>query len=259
MWGLSRKLREIVIGICAFIAVLAIGVVAQLGAEAELIGAIICGSLAVLVVLATAPAKRKPARTNTWFEAQPPRRPVPTRPFSTIVTRLPAKPSEQSPATTVTPAPAPARAPPAVTDTPARVIAIKKPWVVDGDTIDDSETRIRFRIENIDAPEIKNAKCAAEAHMGERSKWKAYELIKAATNVEAHATGRIDPYGRMIARIKLDGEDLGDKLVAGGFARPWTGARENWCGHDGPLNTIARTCYGRPICHDCARAPVSGS
>ncbi len=253
MWGLSRKLREIVIGICAFIAVLAVGVVAQLGAEAELIGAIICGGLAVLAVLATAPAKRTPARTNSWFEAQPPRRPPTTRPFSTIVTRVPAKPSEQSPATIVTAARAPS------TDTPARVIAIRKPWVVDGDTIDDNETRIRFRIENIDAPEIKNAKCAAEAHMGERSKWKAYELIKAATNVEAHATGRIDPYGRMIARIKLDGEDLGDLLVAGGFARPWTGARENWCGRDGPLNTLARTCYGRPICLDRARAPSSSA
>ncbi len=126
---------------------------------------------------------------------------------------------------------------------------------MDGDTIDDNATRIRYRLENIDAPETKYAACAAEAHMGERSKWTAYELIKAANNVEAHTTGRIDQYGRTIARIKLDGKDLGEMLIARGFARPWTGARENWCGVDGPLNALARTCYGRPICLDCAKRP----
>jgi len=248
MWGLSRKLREIAIGIGAFVAIVAVGVIDQVGAKAEWIGALICGALIVLIVLATAPAQRTRSR-RTWFESKPPR-PQRVHPF-TVVTRAGEQPQSapNAPSTTITRAP---EAAPAPVSEPERVILIKRPYVIDGDTIDDNATRIRFRLENIDAPETKeNAKCAAEAHMGGRAKWKAIEFIKAAKTVEAHTTGRIDPYGRMIARVKLDGEDLGDMLVARGFARPWTGARETWCG--GALNDLTRKCYGRPICIDCAQ------
>ena len=48
--------------------------------------------------------------------------------------------------------------------------------------------------------------------------------IAQARQVEAHPTGRRDRYGRIVARIEIDGVDLGERLIARGLAQPWRGA-----------------------------------
>ena len=38
-----------------------------------------------------------------------------------------------------------------------------------------------------------------------------------------------DRYGRTLARVLVDGEDVPCILIKEGYARPWTGRREDWC------------------------------
>ena len=93
----------------------------------------------------------------------------------------------------------------------------------DGDTL-----RATFRIENIDAPEIKG-QCTAEKQMALRAKnFTTAWLAKG--HVSIRQTG-IDKYGRVLARVLRDttNEDLGEALIKAGLARPWKGHRETWC------------------------------
>jgi endonuclease YncB( thermonuclease family) len=38
-----------------------------------------------------------------------------------------------------------------------------------------------------------------------------------------------DRYGRTLAQVLVDGEDVACILIKEGYARPWTGRREDWC------------------------------
>lgn len=91
----------------------------------------------------------------------------------------------------------------------------------DGDTIS-----AKFRIENIDTPEIKGA-CDAEKKLAIRAKDFTRAWL-AKGKVTIHQSG-IDKYGRILARVERNGEDLGEALIKAGLARPWKGRREKWC------------------------------
>jgi endonuclease YncB( thermonuclease family) len=139
---------------------------------------------------------------------------------------------------------------------PARTpVAITSWCVVDGDTIDDENSGIRYRITNIDAPETDDrAACAAERAIGERAKAYAKGVLRNAQRIEALPRGRIDRYGRAVAHIRVDGADLGAIMVRRGFAVWWAGRREGWCGADGPLTQLAKR-RGEDACALCARRP----
>lgn len=98
--------------------------------------------------------------------------------------------------------------------------------VIDGDTLKlDGET---IRIENIDTPEIFSAKCEEERRLGERARG----FLEGAVTfgaIEVVRMPRKDKYKRTLARIVIDGRDVGEALVAQGLARKWTGRREPWC------------------------------
>ena len=129
-----------------------------------------------------------------------------------------------------------------------------RPWVLDGDTIEDRATNIRYRLANIDAPETgDNARCFTEALMGERAKFRTIGLIERAGVVSARHTVRLDPYGRRVAYIEVDGVDLGELLVAQGLARRWRGRREKWCGSRGPLAQMSQRRSEPFTCTACAR------
>jgi micrococcal nuclease len=98
---------------------------------------------------------------------------------------------------------------------------------VDGDTLDCAGRRVRLA--NIDAPEL-HGRCPAETQMAERAKLAAMiALADAAARVVPD--GGKDRYGRLVARVAVDGKDLGETLVAQGLARPYAGgARRGWCG-----------------------------
>ncbi len=144
---------------------------------------------------------------------------------------------------------------------PERAIdVLKSPWVLDGDTIKDRSTGIRYRVVNIDAPETgDNARCFSERTKGEHARREAIKVIRSAKVVEAHLAGRTDIHGRTLALIVADGRDLGGLLIRAGLARAWAGQRERWCGAQGSLLQMARENDTAWSCQTCGarHAPAS--
>lgn len=100
--------------------------------------------------------------------------------------------------------------------------------VIDGDTIDVRGERVR--ILNIDTPERgKRARCSQERVLAERASRALRSRIQAARSMELERDGR-DRYGRTLARVYLDGDDVGEELIAGGYAVRWGNGRPDWCG-----------------------------
>lgn len=103
-------------------------------------------------------------------------------------------------------------------------------YAIDGDTLRVRETGEIIRILNIDTPETgSRARCDSERNRAAAATRRARALINDAREVDIERSGKIDRYGRTLARIRVDGRDLGAQLVAEGHARRWNGRREAWC------------------------------
>lgn len=92
---------------------------------------------------------------------------------------------------------------------------------IDGDTVTIRGETIR--IANIDAPEIGQAKCDAEHRLAMVAKRRLQDLLSSG-RIEVHVGGpesgrKVDRYNRTLATITVDGQDVGDILVAEGLAR----------------------------------------
>lgn len=100
--------------------------------------------------------------------------------------------------------------------------------VWDGDSIRLGTTRQSeaVRIFNIDAPEMEG-RCAYETDLALQAKVRLAEILEG-RRVEILRQGT-DRYGRTLAAVRVDGQDVGDILVGEGLARTWTGRREPWC------------------------------
>jgi micrococcal nuclease len=101
--------------------------------------------------------------------------------------------------------------------------------VIDGDTIRSDEERIR--LEGIDAAEIWHAKCEAERRLAILAKHRLEQLLGSGdVDIRRNAHPKPpDRYGRTLARVLVDGEDVACILIKEGYARPWTGRRADWC------------------------------
>jgi endonuclease YncB( thermonuclease family) len=84
-----------------------------------------------------------------------------------------------------------------------------------------------IRLENIDAPELKS-KCDVERRLALVAKSELERILSAGTP-EMHCASRKDQYGRKIARVSVNGRDVGDTLIGMDLARPWRRHREPWC------------------------------
>jgi micrococcal nuclease len=108
-------------------------------------------------------------------------------------------------------------------------IAAAAGWIViDGDTI--HTTGERYRLLDIDAPEIHRAQCDAERRLGKLAKRRLEALLEAGP-VAFHPdppTER-DKYGRLLAHLVVNSEDVACVLIREGYAVPWSGRRANWC------------------------------
>ena len=113
-----------------------------------------------------------------------------------------------------------------LTITAAAAAACLSPSVHDGDSIRCGAERIR--IANIDAPELAGSpKCGARRGF---TAWCDYALGKRAGDAlrARISTGRVtivrtgvDGYGRTLALVYVDGQDVGEWLIARGLARQW--------------------------------------
>jgi micrococcal nuclease len=116
-------------------------------------------------------------------------------------------------------------------------LALANAVALDADTIRAGDWD--YRLAGVDAPETVRAACPRERVLGEAAASRARALIAGAAVVEAIPADhrgdtpafRRDRYGRRLARIELDGRDLGTLLIAEGRAVVWTpGVKHDWCG-----------------------------
>ena len=107
---------------------------------------------------------------------------------------------------------------------------------VDGDTVRCDRQNMRImgpgapNKSGVDAPEIRNAKCAKERLLGEQAKLRLEELLRQpGTRIED--SGVRDRYGRPLVWVRLhNGKTAGELLLEEGYALPWRpGKRMDWC------------------------------
>lgn len=105
--------------------------------------------------------------------------------------------------------------------------------VVDGDTIRIGQRRIR--ILGIDAPELRDPKCASERALAERATQELQRLLNEGPfELVRDVREDKDDYDRdlrRIVRVQPDGSELsiGDELIRQGLATPYLGRKARWC------------------------------
>jgi len=99
-------------------------------------------------------------------------------------------------------------------------------YVIDGDTFSLNGTRIR--VAGLDAPEIHPARCAQEAQLGAAATEKLAELLRGRP---LWVSGlKSDRYGRAVAVVRINGEDVAEAMIGAGLARNYDGKqRQGWC------------------------------
>ncbi len=114
--------------------------------------------------------------------------------------------------------------------------------IIDGDTVAlpcsprpcKSE---RVRLVDIDAPEMFRTRCEAESIAGFEAKERLAELLRG-QKVEIERKGK-DRYRRTLARLSVEGHDIGAMLMREGHAISWKPGRaawearlRHWCGDE---------------------------
>ena len=89
------------------------------------------------------------------------------------------------------------------------------------------------RVKGVDTPEIGwRAKCPVEAELAEEARMFTRDRLAAAQHVIVSYIDE-DKFGRLAAKVTLDGKDLADLLIKNGFGRPYNnGKRGSWCEGD---------------------------
>ncbi|WP_375567577.1 thermonuclease family protein [Oceaniradius stylonematis] len=70
-------------------------------------------------------------------------------------------------------------------------------------------------------------RCVFETDLALQAKIRLAQILEG-RRVEILRQGT-DRYGRTLAAVRVEGQDVGDILVGEGLARTWTGRREPWC------------------------------
>lgn len=96
--------------------------------------------------------------------------------------------------------------------------------VVDGDTF--WHNRIKYRLADIDAPEVSKPECREETTKGQAATYRLAALLNAGRfDLQAQGTDR---YARTLATVTRAGRSIGEQLVSEGLARRW-GDKRGWC------------------------------
>lgn len=102
--------------------------------------------------------------------------------------------------------------------------------VVDGDTVD--RWPWRYRLTGFDAPEVRRPRCAAERAAGLSAQYRLREIIDGAGKIEiVRERRRLDPWGRVLARLVIDGRDVAEIAIAEGWGAAYSGRgpKRDWC------------------------------
>ncbi|MGV3490219.1 MAG: thermonuclease family protein [Devosia sp.] len=99
--------------------------------------------------------------------------------------------------------------------------------VVDGDTF--WLEGVKYRVADIDTPEVSQPGCAAERALGRRATQRFAELLNAGPFELGGYERDEDRYGRKLRIVRRGGESIGMMLVAEGLAHVWGGPQREWC------------------------------
>jgi endonuclease YncB( thermonuclease family) len=100
--------------------------------------------------------------------------------------------------------------------------------VIDGDTFKLGDRDIR--ITGIDAPELAEPKCAAEAALARQSADRLRVLLSDGQfEMIAHRLQRQDRYGRDLMVIRRGDQSIGRQLIDEGLAHRYIGSKRSWC------------------------------
>lgn len=104
--------------------------------------------------------------------------------------------------------------------------------VVDGDTVTlmcGEEGMQSARLLGFDTPEKFTPQCPAEFLAAEEAGWALRTMIQQADQLTLEREGA-DRYGRALVRLRLDGQDVADRMTGAGHARRYDGGpRGSWC------------------------------
>lgn len=115
---------------------------------------------------------------------------------------------------------------------PLSLITIKPSEIsaIDGDTIRWNGERVRLL--GYDTPEVFSPRCHAEKRNGEAAKAALSGLVQSALSAELLMSLRRDRHGRILAALRLDGQDVAEWMIGAGLAVRYDGGRRrDWCGH----------------------------
>ena len=104
---------------------------------------------------------------------------------------------------------------------------VRSTCVVDGDTFWLEGTK--YRIADIDTPEVSNFGCASEKALGDRATVRLAALLNAGPFALEPADRDEDRFGRKLRVVTRDGASLGAQLVREGLAHRWGGPQREWC------------------------------
>jgi micrococcal nuclease len=105
--------------------------------------------------------------------------------------------------------------------------SVRSTCVVDGDTFWLEGTK--YRIADIDTPEVSDFGCASEKALGDRATVRLAALLNAGPFALEPADRDEDRYGRKLRVVTRDGASLGAQLVSEGLAHRWGGPDREWC------------------------------
>jgi endonuclease YncB( thermonuclease family) len=101
--------------------------------------------------------------------------------------------------------------------------------VLDGATILYAGRKVRLA--DIDAPAIAEARCDAERLRGGDAKLRLREILNEGdVTLVASGSGGRGKAGAAPHLVLRNGKSVGHRLVSEGFAKPWTGRHQSWCG-----------------------------
>ncbi len=99
--------------------------------------------------------------------------------------------------------------------------------VVDGDTFWIGGEKVR--IAGIDAPETHPSRCPQEARLGRQATTMLRDLLNGGAITLTRIDRDRDSYGRLLRNVAVDGQDVGEAMIAAGVAREYGGGRQPWC------------------------------
>lgn len=116
---------------------------------------------------------------------------------------------------------------PAQADEPAGSPGRVDIHVIDGDTF--AIGRQKVRIANIDAPETHPPRCMEEARLGLAATAKLRALLAEGPVTLSSPSSDHDQHGRLLRLVSVNGQDVGEAMMAAGLARAYGEGRRAWC------------------------------